>query len=291
MTRTACALSFVTLTFALVGAQGNAGLIHRTYVEGDRVQYMMKGQNDGSTYQVRIVGTVKKGADGRVGEEYAWSDLISNNAPRQLSPAAQAFRMTMTLQGGVPPFSPPDLSKAPVLIGPITDLMTFYADLFLATQGGTLQKPGDHFYVTVPAVGSFADGASVLVGESAVDFDISLESIDMPTGVALLRVRHVPPHNPNIHLTAAWMRVPVADTPNNHVEVKKTPRGYLASVGKETFDVELRIALADGKILSATMDNTVTTIARECSDEALTQCGDAHPDPTVRHIDMTLVRD
>ena len=87
MTRIASALCLVTLALALVGAQGRSGLIHRTYVEGDRVQCVMKGQNDGSTYQVRIMGTVKKGADGRFGEEYAWADLISNDAPRQLSPS------------------------------------------------------------------------------------------------------------------------------------------------------------------------------------------------------------
>src|SRR4051812_8787778 len=118
MTRTACALCLVTLTVAFVGAQGNSTLIHRTYVEGDRVQYLMKGQNDGSTYQVRIAGTVKKAADGRYGEEYAWADLVSNNNPRQLSPSAQAFRMMMTLEGGAGPFSVPDLSKAPALVGP-----------------------------------------------------------------------------------------------------------------------------------------------------------------------------
>lgn len=87
------------------------------------------------------------------------------------------------------------------------------------------------------------------------------------------------------------MRLPVADTPNNWVMVTKTRDGYVASVGKETFDVELRLALADGKLLSATMDNPVTRVTRDCSDAALTQCGEPRPNPVRRRIAMSLLRE
>jgi hypothetical protein len=85
------------------------------------------------------------------------------------------------------------------------------------------------------------------------------------------------------------MRAPIADVSNNWVQVEKTATGYDASVGKETFDVTLKVSLADGRLISATMVNPVTAITRTCSDEALTQCGDAKPDPTMRRIEMTLV--
>jgi hypothetical protein len=169
--------------------------------------------------------------------------------------------------------------------------MTFCADLFLAMRGGVLQKPGDHFQFASPVVGSFADGTSVVLGESAVDFDITLSTVDTQNGLAVLRIKHFPPPKPTIHLSADWMRTPVADTPNNHVQVSRTKEGYSASVGKETFDVELRIALADGKILFAKIDNPVTKITRECSDAALTRCGAARLDPTFRHVEMSLVRE
>jgi hypothetical protein len=45
-------------------------------------------------------------------------------------------------------------------------------------------------------------------------------------------------------------------------------------VGKETFDVELKVSLDDGKILSATLDNPVEVLARECADAALSSCGE-----------------
>jgi len=172
----------------------------RRYVEGDRLQYLMKAQNNGSTYEVRVTATTKKAADGRFVDELAWSDMVVNGAPRALAATSQAFRLAMTLEGGAP-FELPDLSKAPGLIGPVTDVLTFYSDLFLAMHQGA------------------------------------------------------------------------------------------ASVGKETFDVKQSIALSNGKILSATMDNPVTKVARVCSDAALTLCGDAKLDPTLRRIEMSLLRE
>jgi hypothetical protein len=99
----------------------------------------------------------------------------------------------------------------------------------------------------------------------------------------------VPAEHPNLEFPAAWMQVPVADTLNNWVEVRKTEHGnYLAAVGKETFDVSIVASTADGRILSASMDNPVITKRRECHDAALTQCGDATPQTIHRHVEIVL---
>jgi hypothetical protein len=264
-------------------------LLSRRYVEGDRVQYLMKGQDSGSTYDVRITGTTKKASDGRFVEEFAWSDMVVNGAPRALAATSQAFRLAVTLEGGAP-FQMPDLSKAPGLIGPVTDLMTFYADLFLAMHQGALRKAGDHFYFANPITSSWADGAVVVLGEDHIDFDITLTAVDTASDAATLLIKHVPPPSPKIRLPADWMRAPVAETPNNFVLVRKTATGFTASVGKETFDVTLNIDISDGKILSARMENPVTTVTRACSDAALTQCGDAQATPILRRIESSLLR-
>jgi hypothetical protein len=44
-------------------------------------------------------------------------------------------------------------------------------------------------------------------------------------------------------------------------------------------------------ILSATLENAITKIMRDCSDIALTQCGEPRPDPTLRHIEISLLTD
>lgn len=68
--------------------------------------------------------------------------------------------------------------------------------------------------------------------------------------------------------------MPVADTANNWVEAGKNAAGkYIASIGKETFDDVIVVRLADGRILSANMDNPVQVLERQCSDAALTACG------------------
>jgi hypothetical protein len=85
------------------------------------------------------------------------------------------------------------------------------------------------------------------------------------------------------------MQAPVADTANNWVEVTKTKDGkFEAGVGKETFDVTLNVSTADGRILSASMDNPVVTSSRVCEDAALTKCGVAQPHTIHRHIEIAL---
>jgi hypothetical protein len=49
---------------------------------------------------------------------------------------------------------------------------------------------------------------------------------------------------------------------------------YAAEVGKETFQADITVALGTGRILSATMDNPVEVLQRDCTDRALTSCGD-----------------
>jgi len=85
------------------------------------------------------------------------------------------------------------------------------------------------------------------------------------------------------------MRAPVADTPNNWVQVTKTKDGkYQAGVGKETFDVSITVSTADGRILSASMDNPVVMSGRQCDDAALTKCGDARQHTIHRTVEIAL---
>lgn len=265
-------------------------LLSRRYADGDRVQYLMKAQDGDSTYEVRIAGTTRKTSDGRFVEEFAWTDMVANGAPRALAATSQAFRLAVTLEGGAP-FEMPDLSKAPGLIGPVTDLMAFYSDLFLAMHQGALRKAGDRFYFPSPIAASWADGTAVVLGEDHIDFDITLTAVDTASQVATLLIKHVPPPVPKIRLPADWMHAPVADTPNNWVLVRKTATGFAASVGQETFDVTLDVDISHGKLLSARMENRVTKVTRACSTAALTQCGNAQATPTLRRIELSLLRE
>ncbi len=260
----------------------------RHYTEGEKLSYHMKGDNDGWIYEVQANAVVKKNADGHFVEEYAWSDFKSN-APMSLSPASLNFRQTLSLDPAIQP-SIPDLSQVqPFLIGPITDLLTFYGDLWLAIRQSTLTRTGDHAYVKFGGPSSWADGTYVILGEDSIDFDLTLKELNASTQVATLLVQHVPPPQPKVKLPAPWMQAPVSDTPNNWIDVKKNAAGkYIAQVGKETFDVEIKVSLKDGEILSATQENLVQTRQRECSDAAFVDCGPPSDHQIHRQIELTL---
>ena len=87
------------------------------------------------------------------------------------------------------------------------------------------------------------------------------------------------PAQPQIKISADWMRPPVADTPNNWTEIHRNFTSqsdadkYVAAVGKETFDVELKVRLTDGKIISGKIDNPVEVLERNCSDLTLAVYG------------------
>ncbi|HUB50882.1 MAG TPA: hypothetical protein VL986_01860 [Terracidiphilus sp.] len=263
--------------------------LHRSYHEGETLTYLMTGINESWHYTVRAEGVVQKAPTGAWFEEFRWIDMKSDGKPYAMAPSMADFRQKLSLDPGFRP-SIPDLSKVdPKLIGPITDLMTFYVDLWLPEMMGVVKKPGDHFYFKMGAPSSWADGTHVVTGDSSIDFDFTMKSVDTAAGTAMLEVKHVPPEKPRIPLPGAWMQTPVADGANNWVEVSKRDDGkFDAAVGQETFTVDLTISLADGKILAGTMDNVVQTIERTCDDQALTQCTAPQPHRIERKIEIAL---
>ena len=101
----------------------------------------------------------------------------------------------------------------------------------------------------------------MLVGEDAIDYDMTLKSMNAAAGTALVEVKHVPPKDSALPIKAGWMQEPVGAGANNWVEIVKTSQGnYEAGVGIETFTVNLTVGTADGHIVSATMENPVTTM-------------------------------
>lgn len=285
-------LGSCAITMAAQAVPQTQAPLHRQYRAGETLAYQMHGVNESWEYNIRADGTVKQDASGKFVEEYQWSKMQSGGQALPLRADMSEFRQRITLDPNTMP-SVPDLTKVdPKLIGPVTDFMTFYVDLWLANKLGQLKKAGDHFYFRNPMpASSWADGTRTILGQSAIDFDMTLKSVDTTAGTALLEVKHVPPEKEAVKLPAAWMQTPVGSLPNNWVGVTKQADGtYSAGVGEETFDVLITVSVADGKILSASMNNPVRTVFRTCTDEALTQCDAAKPHLIVRKIEIELVK-
>jgi hypothetical protein len=285
-------IAMLEFTAALTqGAQPNGSLFTARCKAGERMIYIMKGLNQKWRYQIQASGVVRRDSKGNCVVEYAWSHLVSNRPAMALPASAAWFRQVVSLDQGRPPLLPNLHTVPPVLIGPITDLDTFYVDLWLAMRlGNKLDHAGDHANLKLGIPASWADGKRVLIGESAVDFDFTLLNLDQAAGFAMLLVRHVPPAQPRVPLPAPWMRNLLLGPPPNWVTVAKRDGQFVACVGHETFDVRTKVSLVDGKILSASMQNLVQGQERHCGDAALTRCGTPYPIEISRHISISLER-
>ena len=270
-------LFLLALPPSLLRAQSDTTTLIRRYTPGEQIVYRMSATNQGrgtvTHYQVRADGVVKRDTGGTMFEEYTWSDLRVNDVRIPLPAGSREFRERLSLAPAYR-LAIPDLSRLhPALIGPVVDLLTFYADVQIAMRE-PLRQGGDHIYVNDGNPNSWADGTRILTGEDAIDFDITLAEVNTHDAVATLVVRHVPPAHPAIALRAPWMRVPVAETPNNWVQVARADSGsFVASVGRETFEATIRLRLGSCRIISATLDNDVQVLERVCVDSLLTACG------------------
>jgi hypothetical protein len=253
-------------------------LLARHYQDGEKIAYTItcfnQARSKTTEYEARAEGVVSKGPSGVFVENLAWTYLSLNDDQVRLSAVSRAFREPLSLAPGFK-LAIPDLGQVQTgLIGPIADLLTFYADVKIAMNQKGLTHAGDHAYVSYGAPDSWADGTKVIVGQDSIDFAVMLKSIDTATQTATLIVRHVPPEHPQIKLPARWMSTPIGASQNNWVQVEKSSDGkFIAGVGQETFDVEIKVALGTGRILSATLDNPVDVSERACNDAALTDCG------------------
>ena len=261
--------------------------LDRSYKPGEYLKYEMTGSNRGWEYQIQSNNFVKQDEEGTFYEEIGWSNLRSN-APMTLSPSSLSFRQALSLAPTSKYLAIPNLSTVqPVLIGPITDMLTFYSDIFLARKM-KLTQVGQHAYFEYGKPNSWADGQHVLLGQDSVDFDLTLLSSNAQDHTAVLLIRHVPPKHPQVDLPAPWMQTPIGDAANNWVEVEKSATGYTAQVGYEVFDVHITLDTLDGKIRSAQLHNPVVAISRECSNAALSECSAPTPEKILRDVTLRL---
>jgi len=261
-----------------------AGPLARQYKEGEIFSYKITGTfvNNGPGYYGEAVSTVKKSTSGVFYEELKWSGLKKGD---QEVAVPDDFRQFVSLS---PAFKP---SVAGLTHAQFLDAFTFYVDLMLAIKQDAIRKPGDHAYIKRSLPNSWAYG-NTLVGYDCIDFDITLTELNESSGTASVLVKHIPPPaGCSIAPPADWMNKPVLDTVNNFFQVVKKDDGkYNVSVGKEFFDVEVKLSLPSGKILSASMYNPVSGIARTCSDAKLSDCSAPENFSLVRNISMELVQ-
>ena len=269
-------------------------ILARKYVEGETVAYEMRATNQSRVrtlkYSARVNGIVRKEPDSGFYEELEWTALVVDGNPIDLPPPSRIFRERLSLAPDSVMRIPSLAQLHPNLVGPVLDLLNIYADLSLAARMDSLANAGDHVRFEHNRPNSWADGRFVLVGEDAIDFDLTLSELDRAGKTATLIVRHVAPASPAIRITAEWMRKPVAATANNWTQVATyAPGKYTAAVGSELIEVRIVVDLSTGRILSATMDNPVEVLERECEDLEAKHCGEPVRYRIIRTIELVPV--
>jgi hypothetical protein len=266
----------------------NSSPLQRNYNVGEVLSYriVMAHEMDGkisSSYDAHATGTVKQNANGTYYEEFLWTKLFEDGAEVNLSKESHDLRQTLSLAPGFKLSIPPELPKIDAsLIGPVTDLLTFYVDDSLAIRQPTIRRAGDHIFLKTSIASSWG------AGQDCIDFDVTLLAIDKIQNTATLKVSHVPPSTICIQPPADWMKNQVMDTPNNWFEIESHADKWIASAGKEAFDVELNVDLVSGIIHSATMTNPVDFESRECGDKDLKNCSGPVKHRIVRQLKLTL---
>lgn len=282
---------------------------HRQYRLGETFGYLMKGKNQGrdetEQYTAYSHHTIVERQGCPVGvdcsdgtglvtflvEEIQWSNLVVNGQPQ---PINENFRQYLSLQKGYR-LEVPDMSSVEKLAGPITDLLTFYADASPVLSKDRLENIGDVVSIPHGQPNSWASMNPQVfsVAEDCVDFKFGL--IQKSADQALLRADHDPPRTQcPIQLAAAWMKTPVVEGRfNNWVQVINVPSNdttaHLVQVGSETFSADLTLKQENGRIVKASLNNPVQVREQFCIDQQLAQCQAERHYTILREISIELL--
>ena len=275
-------------------APPDAPPVRRVYKDGETFSYLLKltyteGTRTREPSYSSAAVTVQKGDDGVYYETWRWLGRVEDGKPEALPQSALDFRQRLSLDPAFRLSMPPDFFKALQLAEPISDALTFYADAQLAARKGLRLSPGDQLYIPYGKPASWAGGPT-LTGFDCVDFVLSVSSVNAKAGTATLKALHVPPPFSCAKAPAPWLQEQLFGMPNNWYQVRKEGEAYRAGAGLETFDDVITISLADGHIVSATQYNPLAGEARNCKDEALTDCGAPEQVNILRQLELTEIK-
>ena len=255
--------------------------LFRHYREGETFAYVISGRHwtDGVLnweYRAELVSKVIKDSHGIFYEEINWGGIRKNGIFSPSSPASLKFRQELSLD---PRFAsvPHQLAQLPqAMVGPVTDLLSFYVDAQLAIRQTSIKRPGDHIHI------NYGKPSAWPTGQDCIDFEINY--LDSET----LEVKHVPPHLDCLQFPGSWMNESFFDLPNNWYQIERNDEKFTAQVGKETFTSKITFDSTSSRILRASMENPVEFWSRSCDDAKLISCNSPKKHRIFRQIELSL---
>ena len=156
--------------------------------------------------------------------------------------------------GGVGLALPDILGWDMAVVGPVTDLLTFWVAISPQAGIDKVSKVGQSYVLPEAPVASWANGVDIPVGQDCIQISITLKELGEST--AVFETRFMPPEEASLKMLKSWMDESVVEgTPNNFQQQMSMGEAAMVMWGREYFVVTSTVRRADGMLLSATMSN------------------------------------
>ena len=267
----------------------------RKYQVGNSFGYVLKtnrkhngqfaGKDTGTSNQTVIL---KKGIPF---ETVKWTSLIKSDAAGNIEDLSRSAQSVKPYQISLHPdgtIEIPPLDEVPDMVGMMTDLNTYYVAISPAIGISNITKSGDVYQNPEQHIGDWSGGMTI-VGQDCTLSTLTMVNLDSDN--ATVRTTFFAPKSECLEMKYEWMNEPVnPEYPNNFQLIKKVAEGsFNVMWGHEQFIIENKIDRATGKILNATMDNTLTLKMKVGCDENLNNCQAEFPFAIQRDEVLTLI--
>ncbi len=205
-------------------------------------------------------------------ETVSWTDVVDQITGERRTDLGgiPATRVSLHPAGPLEPGKP---VNDPLMLGMVTDLVTFYlaASPKVGIEG--LHLPGDKVAAPAPVVVDFADGGTFLVGRDKLRAEVEMTAL---SGTLVEYATYLQPiaFEPG-ELYRDFMQQQACPNNSNNIQyVRRQGDGYLAVWGCESITIQTKIDRQTGIIVEALMVSYLLQNTRTCQDQALTQCVD-----------------
>jgi hypothetical protein len=271
-------------------------LLERKYKEGEVFRYSltMTQYNDGKWNSTLIsvceLRTVRD-SSGVPYDEVQWiskktltakDTILQDDEARSVKP----FRISLDPRGSIkiPKIEIPGMTE------PIQDFITFFVAVSPRLGTTELKKKGDSVVNSNLVKADFSNGHPIIFGNDC--FRVTKQLIDVNKKKLILKVSFLPPAAACFNYILDEMKTPVVkDTANNFQMLQEVGKDKLnVQYGNEQFIINSADRRSDGKIIFATMSNTLRLALKMNCDKEYKNCSNEFHFTMQRNLELKLLK-
>ena len=161
------------------------------------------------------------------------------------------------------------------MVGMVTDLNTFMVALSPRVGVQMLRRLGEHHTHSELLRGDFANGGTTVVGQDCTELTLTL--VGLTTETARIESRFAVPMRECIAFREPWMALRGQASSNFQMIRKASDTAFEVFWGSGVFTIISEVRRTDGRLLRATMDNTLDLMMRMGCDAVLVTCSGEFP--------------